>query len=103
MKRQKVRSLALLLVEMLATLFLAGIVAPSLCRSEFAAKEALAAGSLLQFNIAGDVFSYTRHNIEFAILGGLVGAPAAIAIHLRATTPRSANSTSPLQATLLRH
>lgn len=103
MKRQKARSLALLLFEVLVTLFFAGVVAPGLFRSDFAAKEALAAGSLLQFHIAGVVFFYTRQNIDFAILGGLVGAIVAIAIHLRATTHRSTTSTSTLRAAPLHH
>jgi len=48
MKRQKVFSLPLLLIEVALTLFIAGIVAPSLLRSDLATKEALALGSSVQ-------------------------------------------------------
>lgn len=69
MKRQKVFSLALLLVEVAFTLFIAGIVVPSLLRSESATNEALALGSLRAINIAGFAFSYTTQSVGFAILG----------------------------------
>jgi len=68
MKRQKVFSLALLLIEVAFTLFIAGIVVPSLLRPELATKEALAPGSLRAINVAGFAFSYTTQSVEFAIL-----------------------------------
>src|SRR5882762_6831488 len=93
MKREKAISLVLLLAEVAFTLFIAGIVVPSLLRSDLATKEALAAGSLRTINIVGFALSYTTQNIAFAILGGLVGTMAAFAVHFHASTPRNTTST----------
>jgi hypothetical protein len=93
MKRQKAFSLLQLLSEVAITLFIAGIVVPSLLRSDVATKEALAVGSLHTINIVGVVLSYTNQNVEFAILGGLVGAMAAFAIPFPATTPKNTTFT----------
>jgi hypothetical protein len=103
MKRQKVFSLVLLLSEVVFTLFIAGIVVPSLLRSDLATKETLAAGSLRTISIAGIAFSYTTENVEFAILGGLAGATAAFAITFLATTPKNTASTITLRATTQRN
>ena len=83
MNRQKAISLLLLLIELAVTLFIAGMVVPSLIRSDLATKEALATGSLHAINIAGVTFSYTTKNVVFAILGALVGAMVAFAIHFK--------------------
>jgi hypothetical protein len=93
MKRQKAFSLALLLVEVASTLFIAGIVVPSLLRSDLATKAALVAGSLRTIHIAGFAFSYTTQNVALAILGGLIGTMAAFAVHFHITTPRNTTST----------
>jgi hypothetical protein len=93
MNRQKAFSLSLLLAEVAFTLFISGIVAPSLLRSDLATKEALASGSLRTFSVAGLAFSYTTQNVALAILGGLVGTMAAFAIHFHATTARNTPST----------
>ena len=100
MKREKAISLVLLLAEVAFTLFISGIVVPSLLRSDLATKEALASGSLRTFNIAGFAFSYTTQNVALAILGGLVGTMAAFAVHFHATTPgnRPSTRTTTLQA-----
>jgi len=98
MKRQKAFSLLQLLIEVVFTLFIAGLVVPSLLRSDLATKEALAAGSLRTINIAGVVLSYTNQNVEVAILGALVGAMAALAIPFPAMTPKNATSTITLRA-----
>jgi Na+(H+)/acetate symporter ActP len=103
MKIQKAFSVALLMIEIMITLFVAGIVAPSLLRSEFATKEALAAGSLRTLNIAGIAFFYTRQNIESAVIGGLVGIMAAIAIYLYAPSPKNRTTTTTLRPASLRH
>jgi uncharacterized YccA/Bax inhibitor family protein len=103
MKRQKDFSLVLLLSEVIFTFFVAGIVVPSLLRSDLATKEALAAGSLRTISIAAIAFSYTTENVEFATLGGLVGAMAAFAINLLATTPKNTTSTIILRATARQH
>jgi hypothetical protein len=104
MKRQNALSFVLLLIEVVFTLFIAGIVVPSFVRSDLATKETLAAGSLSTINIAGVAFAYTTKNVEFAIFGGLVGAMAALAIHFRAATPRNTMSTrtTALQAAVVR-
>jgi hypothetical protein len=100
---QKSYSLVLLLIEVAFTLFIAGIVVPSLLRSDLDTKEALAVGSLRTINLAGFAFSYTTQNVAFAVLGSLVGTLAALAIHFHTTTPRnttSARSTIPRAAPL---
>lgn len=88
MNRQKAISLLLLLIESAVTLFIAGLLVPSLVRSDLATKEALAAGSLHIINIAGIAFSYTTQNVVFAILGALVGAMATFAIHSNTADPQ---------------
>jgi len=105
MKRQKALSLLQLLIEVVFTLFIAGIVVPGLLRSDVATKEALAGGSLHTINVAGVVLSYTNQNFEFAILGGLIGAMAAFAIPFPATAPKNSTSTraTALRAAPLRH
>jgi hypothetical protein len=105
MKRQKALSLLQLLIEVVITLFIAGIVVPSFLRSDVATKEALAGGSLHTINIAGVVLSYTNQNVAFAILGGLVGAMAAFAIPFPATAPKNSSftRTTSLRAAPLRH
>ena len=105
MKRQKAFSLLQLLIEVLITLFIAGIVVPGFLRSDLATKEALAAGSLHTINIARITFSYTTENVAFAILGALVGTMAAFAIHFHATVPKNTNSTRriTLRPAVMRH
>jgi hypothetical protein len=105
MKRQNVFSLALLLIEVAFTLFIAGIVVPSLLRSELATQEALALGSLHAINIAGFAFSYTTQSVELAILGSSLGTVAAFVIQFRAAARRITTSTrrTILRTALLRH
>jgi hypothetical protein len=89
LQRQATLSLLCLLIELAITLFIAGIVAPSLLRSGVATNEALAGGSLHTVNIAGVTLSYTYKNLGFAMLGALVGATTAFAI---AFPPKSRSS-----------
>ncbi len=96
MKRQKAFSLVLLLIEVVFTLFIAGIVAPSLLRSDLATKEVLAVDSPHTINIVGIAFSYTTKNVEFALLGALAGAMAAFAIPFPTSTPKNTTSTQPI-------
>ncbi|OLD82190.1 MAG: hypothetical protein AUF67_05165 [Acidobacteria bacterium 13_1_20CM_58_21] len=105
MKRHKASSFVLLLIEVVFTLFIAGIVVPSLFRSILATKDALAAGSLRTINIVGIAFSYTTQNVEFALLGALVGTMLAFAIHFHGTARRNTTSTRTtiLQAAPLGH
>ena len=104
MKRQKAFSLLQLLIEMSITLFIAGVILPSLVRSDLATSEALAAGSLHTINIAGIAFSYTNQNVGFAILGALVGTTAALAVHFQDNIPKGIISrrTTALRAAFLR-
>jgi len=81
MNRQKALSVLRLLIELMITLFIAGVVVPSLLRSGVATIKALTTGSLHTINIAGVAFSYTYENVGFAVLGLLVGATAAFAIN----------------------
>jgi hypothetical protein len=105
MKRQNFLSLARLFIEVLFTLFIAGIVVPSLLRSELATKEAVALGSLRAIHIAGFAFSYTTQSLRLALVGSLAGAFAAFVIHLRSAGPRRTVSTgrAVLRAALSRH
>jgi hypothetical protein len=103
MKRQKPFSFVLLLIEVVFTLFVAGIAVPSLLRCDSATKEALAAGSLRIIKIAGIAFSYTIQNVEFAILGGLVAIITAFAIHFHAIGRKNITSTITLRGAALRH
>jgi hypothetical protein len=69
-----------LVAVVLVTLFLAGIAAPSLLRSEAAGSHALASGSLHTLIIARIPFTYTFWNLASAILGALSGAAAVLAM-----------------------
>src|SRR5258708_5285288 len=99
MKRQKALSLLQLLIGVVITLVIAGIVAPSLLRSDLAKNEALAAGSLHTINIAGVVPPTTTKNFYFALWGGVGGAMAFFPLLFPATTPENTTST---RATALR-
>lgn len=92
MKRQKALALLQVFIEVVITLFIAGVVVPSVVRSELATKQALAEGSLRTIHIAGMALSYTDQNVAAAILGGLVGAMAACAMHVRSCTAKDTTS-----------
>jgi type II secretory pathway pseudopilin PulG len=105
MRRQKAFALLQLLFEVMITLFIAGIVVPSLLRSDSATNKALAAGFLRTINIAGLAFSYTQQNVDFAILGASVGATAALVLAFPAAARKNTTSkrTTTLRAAPLRH
>lgn len=94
LKRQSTRALLLLLIELAMTLFVAGIVVPSLLRSGVDTKEALLRGSLHTIHIAGVTFSYTYKNIAFAVLGMLIGGAAAFTIAYPATAREGRSSSA---------
>ena len=64
------------------TVFVAGIVVPSLVRSGVATREALTAGSLHTIKIAGFTFLFTYKNLVAAILGMLIGGTVALVIEV---------------------
>ena len=105
MKTRKAFSLLQLLVKVVITVFIAGLVLPTLVRSDLATSEALAAGSLHTINMASVELWYTNQNVEFAVLGAIVGAMAALAIPFPGTTPKNTTSagTITLRAASLRH
>jgi hypothetical protein len=92
MERQKAFALLQLFIEVVITLFIAGLVAPSVVRYELATNQVLAARALRTMHIAGMAFSYAYQNVAAAILGGLVGAMAACAIHFRSGRPMEKTS-----------
>jgi len=87
--RQNAVSLLQLPIELVFTLFIAGIVVPWLLRTGVATNGVLAGGSVHTIHIIGVTFSYMYRNVGFAILGVLVGATAAFAIASPATTPKT--------------
>lgn len=105
MKKQIIFAFFRLPIAVAITLFIAGIIVPSLTRSEVATNRAAAAGTLHTVHIARTAFSYTNENIAFAMVGALVGTAAALAIHFRACASENAISTriTTLRAALLRH
>jgi hypothetical protein len=82
MKRQKALSQLQLLVELAMTLFITGIVVPSLLHFGLVPNRSLAGGSLHAINIAGVTFLFTYSNIGVAILGMLTGVIAAFVIEM---------------------
>jgi hypothetical protein len=92
MERQRAFARLQLFIEVIATLFVAGGVVPGVVRSGLATHQALAAGALRTMHIGELALSYTYQNVAAAILGGLVGAMVACAIHFRSGRPIDATS-----------
>jgi hypothetical protein len=92
-------------IAVVITIFIAGIIVPSVLRSDLATRRATSDGNLHTVNVAGTSLSYTNQNIGFAILGAFAGTAAALAIHFRAATPGNTISAriTTLRAALLRH
>jgi hypothetical protein len=81
MKKGRVLRLFQLSSVVTATLFLAGVVAPSLIRTESATERVSLGGSLQTMNIAGVSFSYKLGNIYAAALGVLFGTGIALVLN----------------------
>ena len=64
------------------TVFIAGIVVPSLVRSSAASRAFLAAGSLHAIKIGGMTFLFTYRNLVAAVLGVVIGGTAALVIEV---------------------
>ena len=79
-KIQRALSTLQLLSEVTITLFVGGVVVPSLVRSGTAMSHAAAVGSLHTLTIGGVTLTYTLENVGFALLGGLLGTLVALAI-----------------------
>jgi len=86
----------LLLIEVVFTLFIAGIVVPSLLRSDLPYERGFSLWILpVQSTSRGLRFSYTTHNVEFAILGALIGRDGSICypffppVHSRTQRPHN--------------
>jgi hypothetical protein len=105
MKKQIAFAFFQLPIAVAITMFIAGLIVPSLTRSDLATNRAAAAGTLHTMHIAGTAFSYTNQNIGFAMMGMLAGTAAALALHFRAAAPENAISArlTTLRAALLRH
>jgi hypothetical protein len=63
------------------SVLVAGIAVPNLLWSHAAAGHALVAGPIRNLSIAGIAFWYKYENVEFAILGALLGSALAWALY----------------------
>jgi hypothetical protein len=82
LKWQRTFSLFQLFLGLALTVFIAGIVVPSLVRSAGATREGLAAGSLHAIKIVGFTFLFTYKNLVVAVLGVLIGGAAALVMEV---------------------
>ncbi len=85
MKMQKVIRVSQLIGGAIITLFLAGILVPSLMGSTRSANHSIFPGSLHTIQIAGFAFQYKLQNILAAVLGMLFGAASARVMASRST------------------
>jgi hypothetical protein len=91
-----------LICEMVGIL-MAGIVVPSIFWSRVTTGRGLAARSLRHLALGGISFQYTYHDIEFAILGAVLGTVGAWAGYARgkfALKPRAAHTPGQRHSTL---
>jgi hypothetical protein len=88
MKKQEVIRVFQLLGGVMSTLFLAGILVPSLMGSTRSSNHHLFPGSLRTIQIAGVAFQYKVYNIAAALLGTLCGGVLALVTAYRASTKR---------------
>ena len=97
MKMQKVIRVFQLIGGAIITLFLAGILVPSLMGSTRSANHSIFPGSLHTIQIAGFAFQYKLQNILAAVLGMLFGAASARIMAFRAATKRNTGSPAAAQ------
>lgn len=88
-KTQKALSVLQLASGVTLGLFFAGIVVPSLLRSEMATTHALVVGSLRALTIGRVTLLFTLQNLASALLGGLFGALLALAIEFPSTLTKA--------------
>jgi hypothetical protein len=96
MKKQEVIRVFQLLSGVVVTLFVAGILVPSLMGSTRSANHNLFPGTLHIIHIAGMAFRYKLQNILAALVGTLFGAVTAVLLSSR--TARKKNTGSPAPA-----
>ena len=77
---------------LIITLFLAGILVPSLMGSTRSSNHGIFPGSLHTIKIAGFAFQYKLQNILAALLGMLFGAASARVVASRAGSPAAAQN-----------
>ncbi len=97
MKMQKVIRVFQLIGGAIITLFLAGILVPSLMGSTRSANHSIFPGALHTIQIAGFAFQYRLQNILAAVLGMLFGAVSARIMASRAATKRNTGSPAAAQ------
>jgi hypothetical protein len=83
MKKQKAIRMFQLFGGVIITLFLAGILVPSLMGSTRSANHSIFPGSSRTIQIAGIAFRYKLQNILAALLGTLFGAVMALVMESR--------------------
>ncbi len=92
MTKQKAIRVLQLFGGVMVTLFLAGILVPSLMGSTRSANHSMFPGSLHTIKIAGFAFRYKLQNILAALLGTLFGAVMALVMAARSATKKNTGS-----------
>jgi hypothetical protein len=92
MKKQNAIRVFRLLRSVTITLFLAGILVPSLMGSSSSANHTFFAGSQHAMKVAGFVFKYRLQNILAALLGTVFGGVIALVMASRAMTKENSGS-----------
>jgi hypothetical protein len=94
MKKQKAIRVFRLLGVVLATLFFAGILVPTLMGSTRSANHNLVPGSLHLIKIAGFAFKYKLQNILAALLGTVLGGIIALVMSSPNVAQKTAGSSA---------
>jgi ABC-type phosphate/phosphonate transport system permease subunit len=95
MKKQEVIRAFQLFGGVMVTLFVAGILVPSLMGSTKSANHSLFPGTLHTIHIAGLAFRYKLQNILAALVGTLFGAVMALVLSSRAARKKNTGSPAP--------